>query len=462
MTAVIASGRSAARAAERALAAARADLTEGQRWTAALALVLAALLLFAGLPTAITHIPGVARPTPVAAGEGGGSEVGPSDAPPDRPPVDVPVSVPDGGDDRPLVLPGDSVAAPSFPSGSAGLPTTADPPAVVALVREGDGPAGRDDAAMAAAFLSRAAFEAEIVPISGSVEETCAAALGRGTIVVVSTAVPASLERCLVDGGASVLAFGRSTTGPASGVVSTRRDLVASLVDLGRWGVAEGVLDGRVGIVAGEAEQARVETAAERIRRLGVDVAEVVLVGSDDPGSVTDGLRTFAAEGVEVAILAAPMTVQRQWAAQQVVLLPGLRTVVSDAFDAIVDESYPPSFDGALAHTSLRVPWFARAEGETVSQARCRQTWEEAAQTMLASETVRAFAWCQHLSMVGEVLRTATGDVGAGLRSLTVDSPLTSTLGMLPGGEFGPVADAALVWRASCGCWEPVDGFERR
>ena len=457
-------GRSVARALEGAVAAVRANLTEGQRWTSALALSLAALVLFAGLPTAVVHLPGRATPRSVVAGGGDGSDTVVPDRSVETSPVVESRPVPEVGDDRPLLRPGAPGPPPPAPSKSVAPPTDPTPPPVVALVRVGDAPAGRDDAAMATAFLSRAGFDAELVPIGESAVETCATVLGSGTVVLLSTAAGAELEQCLLDGGASLLAFGRSTSGAAPRMVSTRRGLVASLLDLARWGVADGALEGRVGIVAGEDEHATIEAAAERMRIVGADVVEVVSVRSDDPGSVTEGLRTFAAEEVDVAVLAAPMAVQRQWAAQQAILLPGLRTVVSDAFDAIVDESYPPSFDGALAHTSLRVPWFARAEGETATQARCRQTWEESAQTTLASELVPVFAWCQHVSMVGEVLRraTATGDFHVRLRALDVDSPLTSVLGTSPGGDFGPVADAALVWRASCRCWEPVRGFTPR
>src|SRR5207245_10007855 len=131
---------------------------------------------------------------------------------------------------------------------------------------------------------------------------------------------------------------------------------------------------------------------------------------------------------------------------------------------AIDEESYPVSFDGALAHTSLRVPWFARAHGETPVQLRCDQIWEAGAAPpayLSPAETQDAYAWCEDFDLVVAADRDAAilGSFPAALRTERVASPLTSDLGPLAAGGYGPTADAVLVWRSSCSCWAEREPF---
>ena len=241
-----------------------------------------------------------------------------------------------------------------------------------------------------------------------------------------------------------------------------------SLADLGAWGVRSGALSGRVGIMSTKSAQDQVDAAATRLEALGVKVAARYYV-DDDPQvasqEVSQGVLAFQSADVGTVVFAAPVSTQRQWAAQTGVVAAGTRFVVSDAFDGVVEESYPASFDGALAHTSLRVPWFRRDHGSTAAQARCDGAWEAnavPAAYLSAAEAVDAYAWCEELDLLAAALRQgAAGSLAAALRSQRVASPLTSDLGPL-GDGYGPTADAVLVWRSACACWVERDAFGAR
>lgn len=449
--------RTAGLAVDDGLLALRDRLTPGQRWTSALALFVALSVLFFGLPTSLKFVPGRGGAQASAQGSPAQDAAGPPiTLPPEVALIPAPaVGAPAAEDDVPID--GGSVSGPS--------PL----PGVVALVRSDSARPGRDDAAIAAAFLNRASFESETVTLGGSAPEVCAQALTKGRVVLASEGLDDDLKSCLVDAGAVVVAFdsaGSSLQGQGGGaVISSRRGLVPSLVDLGRWGLASGALKGRVGVVGASSERPTLEAAIATLTALGVDVRATALVDASGTEPPTSHLRRFIDAGVEVVLFAAPMVVQRGWVVQQSILAPGVRSVVSDAFDAVVDESYPATFDGALAHTSLRVPWFSRAEGETVAQASCKEVWTATSHTLLSEETVPVFAWCQHVAAVGAALEVAArGGVSVrdALRAQSVVSPLTSDLGPLGGEDFGPVADAVLVWRTSCACWAPQAPFATR
>ena len=163
-------------------------------------------------------------------------------------------------------------------------------------------------------------------------------------------------------------------------------------------------------------------------------------------------------------MLAAPVAVQDRWVAQAAVLVPGLHYVVADAFDAIANEAYPATFDGAVAHTSLRVPWFSRAHGQTPEQGACLQTWQATVtppQTLSTDETLDVFVWCEEVKVIGAALATP-GPFGGALRSVRVSSPATSDLGPLPPTGWGPAQDAVLAWRSSCACWQEKSPFADR
>jgi hypothetical protein len=447
---------------EDGLAAMRSQLTPGQRWTSALGISLVLLLLLFGLPTKVTVVPGAsATPAPAV------------------PPRDDRLTTPAAGPAEvtaapPAVVP--TRAGPPRPPLPAASPpplpdlAPAPPPLdVVAVAVEGGGLPGRDDVAMAEVFAASARYPLPVISAGDDLDAACAEALAMAAVVVAGARLPEELRRCLLEGGATVLAFDGAETEPAAGsgrLVTTRRVLRHSLLDLARWGTAARTIRGRVGVVAGAKAQPVVEALVPELEALGVELVETAFVesGPSGTGAINEGVRRFASAGVSTVLLAAPMEVQRAWVAQQGVLLPGARSLVSDAFDAVVDELYPVTFEGTLAHTSLREPWAAREAGESDEQAECLRIWEAAARTTLRSERVPVFAWCQHVALVGAALDAAGsgGDLTEALLAQTAASPLTSGLGPLEEGGYGPRQDAVLVWRAACRCWESQQQFVGR
>jgi hypothetical protein len=465
VTALVARVRSLAGAADRGLLALRDEMTPGQRWTAALAMGLAVLVLAYGVPHPLV-VSGVAASERGSAPASSGATAGATAAPSPAGAAPAPASAaPDAS------LP--AVGGPEEPTGEPQASAAAgplSPPSFVAVVRAGDNPVpGRDDASIAKAFLAHAGFLSTVAPIAGTDPGFCMSVVAGGNVVLAGAGVDPALRSCLVAAGETVVAFdGAGDQPPAGGggqVVSTRRGLADSLVDLGRWAASSGALGGRVGLVIDDAARDTAGPVVAAFQALGINVVATASV-ADDPtsSSVTDGVRAFAAKGVEVAVLAAPVAVQDRWVAQAAVLVPGLRYVVADGFDAIGNESYPATFDGALAHTSLRVPWFARAHRQTPEQTACLQAWQATvtpAQTLSSAETLDVFAWCEEVKVIAAALETP-GPFGGALRSVRLASPATSDLGPLPPTGWGPTQDAVLAWHSSCACWQEKSPFADR
>lgn len=444
---------------ETRLGALRATMTPGQRWTALIALLYVIAVVNFGAPSRTVVVRAQNRPQVTAS---------PPAGMPPRPPATAPVA-------PYSLIPGYADAAPERPPESPAVPASeeavAPPPRVVVAVRPAEQPGlpGRDDGTMAAAFLASASFDAPIVTLGPDLDATCEELRAAGNVVIASEGL-GDLNDCLVAAGATVIAFdeaGGRSLGAAGGVLSTRRSVEATLVDLGRWAMAAGTLKGKVGLVGATAIRDDLERAASRLKRLGVNLAATAYLDDGPAGaSQTNGaVLDFASAGVEVVVFATSVAQQRSWVAQYAVLVPGAHYVVSDASDGVRDEAYPAVFDGALAHTSLRIPWFGRDHGETPLQLACRQRWETVAGgPMRASEATRVFAWCQHIEIVDAGLRAAAsgGSFSQLVRRLALPSPLTSDLATLAGGGWGPTADAVLVWRAACGCWTEERPFQPR
>jgi len=454
----------------------RRSMTPGQRWTVALGVAYVIVVVTFGAPTRTVVVDeAAAAPAPTAGTveSPAGSSSAPAATAPAAPAADA---------TAPSDYPATAAPVGPAPTGSTpppGLTLAPEPlpPQIVAVVRpaEAAGMPGRDDAAVAAAFLEGAAFEPTVVPQQPDHAAQCAEIAVTANVAIAGEGL-GDLTECLVAAGVTVLSFDERGGIAATGV-STRRGTRDSLVDLGRWGLRSGALRGKVGLVGTAPAEPAIGRAVADLRRLGVDVVATAYL-PDDPSSTVamgDSVRAFASAGVEVVVFATSVAQQRQWAAQQAVLQQGVRYVVSDVADGVRDETYAPVFEGALAHTSLRVPWFARDHGETAVQAACRQRWEQAVGgEMQASETVRVFAWCQHVQMVDAALLSAQRaarargamdadtSFDAAVRALTLPSPLTADLAPLPGGGYGPSADAVLVWRASCLCWTEQRPFTAR
>ena len=421
------------RAVDGALLALRDRLTPGQRWTAALSIVLVILVLVFGMPTRVVIqpiAPATAAPSSGDAPSGGSPPVASPPAPSSSAGAGEYVLPPaaDGGG----VLPSDGAPS-NDEQAAAPLPPSA--PFAVAVVLGSGGVAGRGDAEMASAFVG----PATAVPAGGD-----CAATGAATLVVSPDPLDAALVECLVGRGTTVVA---PDPGGSSGPhrISIRRGAGAALADVAP------LVTGRVGVVLGASLESALRPALARLPNV---VATAVV---DDPvADVADGVQAFVAARVQTVVFAVPVDVQRRWVGQQALLGPPGRWVVADVYDAIASEAYPPLFDGALAVTSSRMPWFARDHGETAEQAACREKWEEvAAPGMLPGESARVFAWC----LLGSVVAAArSGPVV----EASVASPVTSTLGPLPGGGWGPTEDATLVWRSECACWRERTPFRVR
>jgi hypothetical protein len=435
----------------------RSSMTPGQRWTAGLALALATAVLRFGLPADQVVVPAAAAgtvPTRAAGAFAGPTAAAPTlDAGP-APALDV-VPVPVGPDASKFVA--------NFPSA-----LVLAPPRVVALVRSGGTAPGRDDASVASVFLTNAGFSVTTIIDDPADTTVCARTLAAGRFVLASLGLETPLRDCLIGGGANVLTF--DDLGPLDGAFSTRRGIGAALGDLARR-APTGALAGRVGIVAGARVRPLVDAAVDDMTGAGVNVVDVVTLADDvSNADVADAVRRFMSENVEVVVFAAPVARQRQWLGPAGVLLPAARYVVADAYDAVAtDETYPPSFDGALAVTSLRGPWFQRAHAETARQQVCRTRWEAKATPpaiLPGAETVDVYAWCEHVALAEQVLQRAvlTGSgVEAALADARLDDPpLTSELAEVDGGGLGPIADAVVVWRASCACWVEQSAFAPR
>jgi hypothetical protein len=441
---------------------AREAMTPGERWTAALALLLVTAFVLFGLPADRVVVPGAAaRPVPLV-----GAPVVPPGlaAPATLPPFGrLSGGVPGAADS----LGGSEVVALAPPDVPPAVPR------VVALVRTGTLSA-RDDTAAAALFLGKAGVTATpITDDPANAGGTCARAMAAGRLVVAAAALSIALRDCLLSGGATVVSFDDlgpvidSDAGARS--VSTRRGIGRALVDLAN-GAPIGVLRGRVGVVAGARVRRAVDGAIPGVTATGVNVVDVVSLADDASNAdVGDAVRKFAGENIEVVVFALPVARQRQWLGLASVLLRAARYVVADAYDAVVsDESYSPTFDGALALTSVRGTWSARARGETPVQQSCRQQWEAAttpAKMLPGDETLDVYAWCEHATLVAQALQRMLVDgvdIGRALTLARLDAPLTSPLGPVDDGELGPTFDAVVVWRASCQCWMEQTAFAPR
>lgn len=455
-----------------ALGAAAEQLTRGQRWTAALGLAFAAVLLVFGLPPRTIVVPsggapaaagapapppGAPRPPPEAAPVAPAPTAelatvigsAPTTAASLAPPPPLGAALPSAASPPPPGAPAPSAVAPPAPPSTRVVALTAGNPS---------GLPNRDDATIAAAFFGQSRLSWVAVDAGGAPAAVCASAAAAGTVVVASQTLPAALTDCLHRRGITVLAFDEHGTG--AGLLSTRRGDADTLGDLGRWGRSSRRLDGRVGVVADGTRRPELEPALGALRAGGARVVATAWATGDPAGvaAYTTQVEAFTRAGVEEIVLAAPVAVQRDWVQRAGALGTRFRYVVSDVDDGVQAEGYTATFDGALAHTSLRVPWFARDHGPTPQQQRCAELWTSAAtpSVLLATEETTVYAWCEEVA----ALEAAVGR--APLDQVRISSPLTSDVGPLAGSGWGPAQDAVLVWRAACGCWREAAAFGTR
>lgn len=335
------------------------------------------------------------------------------------------------------------------------MPAAAGAPEVVVLVGASGGvrAPGRDDAAMVAAYLADAKLPATVMATADGAPSCADAA---ADLVIVGPGVDRRLLECLANEDAVVLAHDERRVSGSDTMVTTRPSATRAIADLLGSERAEAARRGAVGVVAAPdlepevlAAIAASKVAPKAVRYLADDAPP------SDAAAVAVALTTA---GVDHVVLAVSVEQQRRFVAAYSVMRPSARYLVADTRDTVVDERYPPSFDGAVTVTTVRVPWQVRTEGETPQQAACRATWEAAVTPPSAAddaELARAFMWCQ---MVGLAARAAQEAAAGGelLESLRTPfaSPLTFDLRTGDAGDYGPSRRAVLTWSLACRCWE--------
>lgn len=506
---------------ERQLLSLRADMTPGQRWTATLAVLLACAVALLGTPREPV-LPRALAPASVSAVGSAPPPPTPLSPALESSPGDVPKpsdSTLSGGVSEPAVLaaprattpvadlppqptttpaaastatparaPGARAGSPrplastTTRPGAAGASAAPDTPqaevtaapaplsgqgGAVLLARSGDGQASdRDDAAIARAFAAQTGWSTAVLAADGDAAATCALAR-TARVAAAATELSAPLRTCLVQQGTTVLTvdgLGTSlATAPGAAVLSLRRGDRDTLGELGSWGVSSGALAGPVGVVGDADRRALLEPALDALRTAGAAVVAVAWLRADSAAEARAASTDFAAKGVRAVVMAAPVATQRLFVTAAAAPPPPWRYVVSDVADAVLNESYPPVFDGARAHTSLSIPWSPRDHGSTAQQRACDATWQARATpaVTLPGEQPRVYAWCALAQVLARAsiaaVLTRQDPIGL-LATLRGPSPLTSDVGPVRGG-WGPVADAVLTWRASCSCWQEQEPF---
>jgi hypothetical protein len=115
----------------------------------------------------------------------------------------------------------------------------------------------------------------------------------------------------------------------------------------------------------------------------------------------------------------------------------------------------------------LRIPWYSRDHGPTPDQQACAAQWTSTATppAELPGEQAPVDTWCEEVDLVNVALTEtvlSSTNLASGLLSVRMTSPLTSDLGPLHDGLWGPTADAVLTWRATCNCWQQRAPFAAR
>lgn len=421
------------------------DLTPGQRWTTGLMVGLALVVLGFGLPSATRTV------FPAAASEADQRTAAPAE--------EVAAAEPPAVTDtlvRPLPARSDASRPATPDAGDDVLPAPIESTrvSVVALYDPAVGVGDRTDEAMAKRFLATAGVQATYVPIDDT-DAACAAVKG-ATLALAGGPLPDSMRTCLRMSGIYSLSFdddvpleyrddlAHHTT------FTTRRGVARSLFDSAA--VASSQLAGPLALVADQRLRGSVEELLPEVRTAGLDITTVVwLPAGEPPASVALSL---AGAGLSGVLFATSTQNQSTIGSQLRTLAPSTKLVILDAADSVTSSAYPPLFDGAIAVTSVQLPWHPGAEEQ---RAACRATWEGAQTPPVIlgdAELLRALTWCQHAAMASAVTeRAATLGLRSALLGLEVTSPITSPLAILPPRGYGPTTVTQVTWGASCACW---------
>ncbi|MBW3664041.1 MAG: hypothetical protein KY469_13145 [Actinobacteria bacterium] len=427
-------------------------VTPGQRWTSALSLAIATAVVSFGLPP--LQQPVVQRPatTPAA----------PIAAPPTvadpSPPAPPAPSPPLFGTTPPRPATQQPPPAPPPPTAPAPPPEPGVTVPTLVLLASSEGTPGRTDADIARAIAADRGMDAEVVTGELHDAAVCDRAAGRDRLVVSSLGVAPAVRDCLIASGAVPLGYDVSGTslerdGPLA--ISTAQGVVSALVDLATW---LGSSDGPIGLVSTQELEVAVAPALGAVEEAGLrfDRTAYVADGPEGEPDVSSAVLEFASAGIATVVFAAPVEVQRSWTLKAGLVAPMTRYVVADVTDAVLDETYPPTFDGAEVRTVLRFPWSTRDGEEPTTRARCREVWEAAAPPGVPDplETARALAWCQHLDLATALRAAATA--GTAIREYLAETSVPSLLtsDLIPSDTtWGPTEPVTLRWSAACACW---------
>jgi hypothetical protein len=439
-----------------ALLRVRNSMTAGQRWTSALAMVVVIAVLAFGLPVSRVLWPGYAASAPTIS-------AAPPVAPAPAPPAAVPGAVTPVSAPVPPAATATTIASTPVVAAAGGVPH------VVVLTKPDPAPVDpRDDTAMANAELATAVFPWTALPDTGAVAQLCTRVTDSGSVVISAHALSLPLEDCLIGNGLTVVSPSpRGTRRAHAGLsVSVRRGDLSTIGDLAVWAAVTHLRAARIGLVLDESRRTDLQRAASVALRSGLHVvATAWLSTGSSVRDVLDATNQFAAARVNTVVFAIPVGVQRTWVTEATAR--HFSYVVSDVDDGVADEHYPPTFDGATAHTSLRIPWYSRDHTQTADQQYCASQWtsSQTAPVELPGEQMPVDTWCEEVALVNQAVSAAvlaSGNLNASLLAEHLSSPLTSTLGPTATGLWGPTADAVLTWRATCNCWVQAVNFQTR
>jgi hypothetical protein len=402
--------------------------TPEQRWNAALAACLSALLLLFGSPSAGTGAAAVL--TAPGATPSSAPFVAPS-------PTAVPSFAP-----LPLAqLSGHPHI--TLPTASSPPPPAPGTPLHLAALVGSSRPGGPSDQAVAERFLP------DTVIVDMGAADVCALLPTETNLVLAAHDLTPATRKCLRTNGVTALTF--DSAGSVGQLLSMRRSLVDSVVDQAP------LLTGRIGIVGEAPSSAAIARAAAALGAQGHTVVATALL---DPSTATDtagvvhGVADFAAARVDTVVFAVSVANQSLWVDTSP-LPPTF--VVADASDSISNESYPAGFDGSTSRTTAKGTWFARTHGATSLQKWCRALVGAVPSSADASSEMRWCALAETVTLL-QAKPPSSAPIAQQLRALHLTTPATSDVGAYAGG-WGPSALATIVWRKDCSCFVELKAF---
>lgn len=418
------------------------DLTAGQRWTTGLAVGLALIVLAFGLPsTTRILVEEQALAAPAAPSSAPSADPGPRTPAPSSPPGPTLASP------APVGSPN---ATPTTPRPTPGASPVPEPGITTVVLAEPDfAVPGRGDDAIALHFVLDLGLNAAVELID-DVERLCRVG-SRAHLAVAASALPAELERCLRDAGVAVVSWNDAGRADDGSGLSTRRGAARSLLDT----ATELDLDGRIALVADGRLRPALEAALGSAERAGLTFTTTVWLDDGTPGpGVALGL---AGEDLDTVVFATSTSNQSLIASQLGLFAPGVDHVILDAADSVSDQNTSPALDGARAVTAVLFPWHP---GNEALRASCRSSWEQAQSAPVVlgdAELQRVLLWCQQIALAAAIVdRLAAGESAVGTTSA---STMTTALGPLAGGGFGPTRVTTATWAADCACWSSDGRF---